>query len=100
MTRREFDRATRQNWGGRMASDERQAYRRERLLPAFGCPALAPCLAGWTRDYIAERAAQVAALRGARYAHESILATLGRGSQYRAPQAYRAASGKPLLFGR
>lgn len=54
MTRREFDRRTRQNWGGPyMASDERAGYRSARLRPER--PARDP-------DELARRAAYTARL--------------------------------------
>lgn len=88
MTKREHDAATKENWGGKgMASDERWSYRRRR-----GVYLTAP------RDYIAERAAYMAwRNHPSAIGRDGFLPTLGIGSRYRVPQAYRARTGAPLL---
>ena len=56
MTKREFDQATRENWGSRcMASDERSYYRRRRCLPDYGSGSTNPsgCI---EPDQLADRA--------------------------------------------
>lgn len=90
MTKREFDRETQENWCcDGMASDERRAYRARRMR-----------VLDRERDYIRSRAARMRELRRMRDNWEKTLATLDRGSPFRAPIAYRARVGQTLLFGR
>lgn len=88
MTRREFDKLTKETWGkGSMASDERRSYRARRMITTGD-------------DYIARRAARMAYLRSVRYPHEPVLATLGIGSPFRAVAVLRRALKSPMLAGR
>lgn len=89
MTKREFDKLTKENWGERMASDERCSYRDSRFLEHAGSPSRNPTAKPF--DYIAFRAAEAA--------REGVL-PLALGSKFRAPQAFRAANGRPMLEGR
>jgi len=92
MTKREFDALTKENWQGNvMASDERCSYRETRMLPHDGCGSFNPNHAGWSDDYLLRRAKQISKLK---------IATLDRGSPFRASQAYRLRVGKSLLGGR
>ena len=69
MTKREWDKLTRVNFGERMASDEREYYRVERcILPNW-----------YGRDWIASRACDVARLRS----YGVIKAALELGSAWR-----------------
>lgn len=78
MTKREFDAATRENWGGPfMASDEREAYRAERLRGDRD-EVLRP---GPRGDLLARRAA---------YSRATGIPALSRGSKFCAPALYRA----------
>jgi hypothetical protein len=73
MTRREFDAATRENWGGPfMASDERARYREDRFLPD---------LLERDPDLLARRAA---------YSRRDGIPALSRGSRFCAPALYAA----------
>jgi len=73
MTKREFDAATKQNWGGPfMASDERETYRETRSLPPRG-----------------ERSSDLLARRE-EYSRRSGIPALSRGSRFCAPALYRA----------
>lgn len=96
MTKREFDAATKENWGGRgMASDVRCSYRERRMREHDGCGAYGPRCA--PSDYIARRAWEMQRVRRLRYPWEPALATLGVGSKFRAGQAFAARQGWPLL---
>ena len=97
MTKREFDAATKENWGGRMASDERCSYRERRMREHNGCGAYGPSCA--PTDYITRRANEMARTRAGRYPWEPVLATLGIGSRFRAPQAWAAQTGRSMLGG-
>jgi len=78
MTRRDFDRATKYNFGCRMASDERTSYRQGRRLPVI-----------ILRDRLVER-------EWWRSTHPH-LATLAIGSCYRAPIEWRLLGRLPRL---
>ena len=72
-TKREFDAATKRNWGGPfMASDERETYREERRLPSRG---------ERSRDLLARREA---------YSRYFGIPALSRGSRFCAPALYAA----------
>lgn len=96
MTRREFDQATKENWGGRMASDERASYRERRLLEHGSGPAFGDWKPYGPDDYLARRAAKMRRLRAWRYPWDKPLPTLGIGSPFWAPQKMRATAGLPL----
>ena len=71
MTRREFDGATKRNWGGLfMASDERELYREDRLLPPRG---------ERSGDFLARRLS---------YSKTTGIPALSRGSRFCAPALY------------
>jgi hypothetical protein len=82
MTKREFDRLTKINYGAHMGA--RTAYRRERGRVDG-------------RDVLAHRAATMRQLRDARPAHYGILATLGLGSPFRAGASLRLLGRFPVL---
>lgn len=86
MTRREFDRTTKENWGyqGAMASDERAAYRARRYRPEPG------------RDLVTERARWVRYMRCS-VTYDRHWPALGRGSKYRNVAAHRAHWALPML---
>ena len=84
MTKHEFDAQTRENWGERMASDERRSYRETRRLP--------PLFFGRTTDYRDVLARRRDRVPGG-------LPTLAMGSQFRTVALYRLAHGLPLLNG-
>jgi hypothetical protein len=95
MTKREFDLETKinygrgidgqpgHNWGSPCGG--RTAYRREMRLHVSGI------------DYLSFRAWRIAQLRRWQDYWEPTLATLGRGSPFRAPQVYRRDIGLALL---
>jgi hypothetical protein len=86
MTRREFDAATKWNWNGAgMASDERRAYRLSRGHVD-------------SDDFIARRASAHARRNTQeRQSLDGFRPMLGIASPYRAPAAFRAATGRSLL---
>ena len=98
MTKRDFDKATKQNWGSKcMARDERCTYRTSRGMQHNGSNAHG---ATTTRDFLAYRAAEMA------YRNETLaiyrdgfLPTLALGSKFRSVANFRLVSGKPLLEG-
>jgi hypothetical protein len=96
MTRRQFDRATKRSMGRGLASDERCAYREERLRPHQGSGSHLPTDRD---DFVARRAARMRELRSYRL-DRGLLATLGVGSPFRASAAYLARSGAALLAAR
>ena len=91
MTKREFDRLTKANWGGDcMASDERRTYRAERhkgddLRPDY--------LAARTREYEARKKLFSDPLFG-------FAPLMGPSLRWRAPAAWARNVGKTLLTGR
>jgi hypothetical protein len=86
MTKREFDRATRINYGATMGRLDADAYRvTERLVDLD------------SDDFIARRATHVAWLRRLQ---GDTMPALDRGSPFRAPADFRARKGAPLLGGR
>lgn len=87
MTKHDFDKLTKRNHGDRMASDEREGYRKTRRLPRLG----------WRMDRLHRRAAHMAWLRAGRWHWEGILPTLGTGSPYRAVAEHACRTGQPLL---
>lgn len=100
MTKRKFDQETKRAMGSGLASDERCTYREERMREHNGSGSHIE-----TRkdNYISRRAARMRELRRHRSLLDfdgELLATLGRGSPFRAPQAYRARIGDALLNGR
>lgn len=96
MTKREFDAETKHNYGSRIARDERASYRAIRLLEHNGSGAHNPSYPYGPVDYLADRMRRMAELRRCGCAG----ITLGIGSPFRAPVAWRASQGKPLLAGR
>jgi hypothetical protein len=91
MTRKQFDAATQENWGGRgMASDERDSYRWKRMRREL--PQVAE------HDYIALRA-KVMARRNSQYSRllDGRMPTLGRGTIFRAWAEARRGNNRSLL---
>lgn len=82
MTKREFDAETKVNYGAHMGN--RTAYRAERGHVR-------------ERDYLAERCYAHWKRNWAYSFRDGFLPVLGIGSKYRAPTAFRAARGLPLL---
>lgn len=83
MTKKEFDAETKWNYGTHMGA--RTAYRISRGHVVSGY------------DYLRFRALVHARVNAARFSYEGFLPLLARGSQFRAPQAWRAAQGRSLL---
>lgn len=84
MTKREFDRATKWNHGGRMPSDTREAYRQRRQLPVFADPDRKQSVADPTRDRLKLREWETLAARRT----NPSWATLGIQSRHRAPARF------------
>lgn len=98
VTKRDHDRATKENWGyrGAMASDERAHYRARRRLPTRG----------WQPDRIERRGAEMAHRNAhkrmpgwppAYFNGDGFLPTLGIASRWRAVAAAAARAASPLL---
>lgn len=91
MTKREWDQMMKRNVGpSAQVCGSNTWYRRELQGQPWRSCGL-PC------DYIKDRAAEIADFR------RSVapgIATLARGTRFRAPQAYRASVGAPLLAAR
>ena len=97
MTRRDFDDATKQNWGGPcMARDERASYRASRHREHNGSGVHAPTS---TRLGLLERRAAWHAWRNSAYGVlvDGYLPTLAIGSKWRNVAAGRRAAGSRLL---
>lgn len=88
MTKQEHDAATKYNFGGQMASDERRSYHYHRGLRIEA-----------RRDYIADRAAAMAWINRTR-GRDPFCPTLGKGSKYRNVASYRAQKGITMLDSR
>ena len=85
MTKREFNTQTQVNFGGRMASDERESYREERMLPYKRGGLYGEAM----RDRLAERAAYRARVCERRGVDAPLYGALVVGSRLRAPYRYR-----------
>ena len=98
MTKREFDRETKQNWRGpNMARDERCNYRASRFMGHRGSGSHYPTE---TCDYLTERMNETSHHRKHSRSYDPPFMVLGVGSRWRAPAQYRATKGWTLLTGR
>jgi hypothetical protein len=97
MTRREFDSETKENWGCRMASDERCHYFDRRRKEHRGSPADGPTET--EPDYIVGRAEYLRRARLNRALWEPVPMVFYRGFPFFGVQQWKARNGRTMLRG-